>query len=68
MYIEEPNINGLTQEEQLSQIRSYLYKINEQLNTSLNDIETKLQGFSGIITTRNGERLTFENGTLKSKE
>ena len=65
MYIDLPNIDGTTTEEQLAQIRSYIYRLNEQLNVVLGNINTNLQGYSGEITTDSGEKLKVINGIIK---
>lgn len=68
MYIDLPNIADGTPEEQLSQIRSYIYRLNEQLNAALGEINTDMKGYTGEIITSSGEKLTVENGRIKSKE
>ena len=35
-----PNINGRTEEEQLTQVKSYLHQLVQELNWVLNTIET----------------------------
>lgn len=40
MIIESPNIYGGTQEEQVQQIRNYLFRLNEQLNYALTELES----------------------------
>lgn len=65
MYINIPKVSGNTSE--VEQINSALYQLTNQLNAALADIEAKLNGgYSG--STNGTEKLTFDNGILKSKE
>lgn len=64
MYVNFANI----QSGSLEELNLLIYKLNEQLNASFGEIEARLQGYTGVITTNNGEKLIFENGILKSEE
>ena len=55
-----PNINGKTEREQLSQMRSYLYQLAEQLNWGLSAIET---GTITVKTSTGSQALSGASGT-----
>lgn len=49
-----PNINGATKEEQVAQIRSYLYDIAGQLNWALNTIEAGTSNNPSVVVQKSG--------------
>lgn len=53
-----PNITGLSEREQLAQLKSYLFQFVGQLQFALNDIEDKLSRLDAIT-----QKMTSESAT-----
>ena len=59
-----PNITGLSEKEQLSQIKSYLYQLTGQLQWALTNLETTTQ--TAIINTQNSASKSAEKVDAES--
>ena len=64
----KPNINAPTTEGQLSQVKSYLYQLTNQLNFALKaaEDEEKKNGYSSSVSNKNGTQANSEEDTAEN--
>ena len=64
----KPNINAPTTEGQLSQVKSYLYQLTNQLNFALKaaEDEEKKNGYSSSVSSKNGAQVNSEEDTAEN--
>ena len=62
MDLRYPNITGATEKEQLSQVKTYLHHLVDQLNWALNTVETAQSGSaSAPVVYKQGESASTQD-------